>query len=57
MLMIRAHLPLSLTLPPPHSVVKEQWIMAKYDREQFLATAGASGKPYMSGETNLFPPL
>jgi hypothetical protein len=49
--MWEANVPACWLPPSPNSryVVKEQWIMAKYDREQFLATAGASRKPYMSG--------
>ena len=46
----------TLLIPLPfsiYSVVKEQWIMAKYDREQFLAVEGVSRKPYMTGENSI----
>lgn len=33
-----------------YSVCKEQWIMAKYDREQFLPNAGDGKRPYMTGK-------
>jgi hypothetical protein len=46
-----ANVPPCWVPPSPNSryVCKEQWIMAKYDREQFLATSGASTRPYMTG--------